>query len=64
MKRGLIDEPGDGVSGKPERLTPAESRLIDTFRQLDPVQQRIVWNALRHLASGVPGARLVLAVDR
>jgi hypothetical protein len=58
------DAPGDGAQGKHRQLTPAESRLIDTFRQLDLVQQRILWNALRHLASGVPGARLVLAVDR
>ena len=45
-------------------LTEQERRLVEAFRRLDPAQQLVLWNALIHLASGVPGARLVLAVDR
>jgi hypothetical protein len=41
-----------------------ERRLVDAFRRLLPRQQQILWNALRHLASGVPGAGLMLVVDR
>jgi hypothetical protein len=45
-------------------LTAKERQLVAAFRRLEPVQQRVLWNTLQHLASGVPGARLVLAVDR
>jgi hypothetical protein len=45
-------------------LTPQERTLLEEFRKLDSRQQSILLNALRHLGSGVPGARLVLAVDR
>jgi hypothetical protein len=45
-------------------LTPVERQLVEAFRRLDPQNQRIVWNALRHLGSGVPGACVVLAVNR
>jgi molybdenum-dependent DNA-binding transcriptional regulator ModE len=45
-------------------LTDTERRLVEAFRRLEPAQQRVLWNALIHLASGVPGAMLVLAVDR
>jgi len=47
-----------------ETLAEQERRLVETFRRLEPAQQQVLWNALMHLASGVPGARLVLAVDR
>ena len=45
-------------------LTPVERQLIEAFRRLDPLNQRILWNTLRHLGSGVPGACVVLAVNR
>ena len=45
-------------------LTPVERQLIEAFRRLDPQSQRILWNTLRHLGSGVPGACVVLAVNR
>ena len=45
-------------------LTPVERQLLEAFRRLDPQNQRIVWNTLRHLGSGVPGACVVLAVNR
>jgi hypothetical protein len=45
-------------------LTPVERQLLEAFRRLDPQNQRIAWNTLRHLGSGVPGACLVLAVNR
>ena len=45
-------------------LTPVECQLLEAFRRLDPQNQRIVWNTLRHLGSGVPGACVVLAVNR
>ena len=54
----------DGDHVTTDRLTIAERRLLEEFGNLEPQQQRILLNALRHLASGVPGARLVLAVDR
>ncbi len=47
-----------------DKLAPTERRLLGEYRKLEPQQQLILLNALRHLASGVPGARLVLAVDR
>jgi hypothetical protein len=47
-----------------DNLTERERRLLEAFRRLEPAQQRVLWNALMHLASGIPGARLVLAVDR
>ena len=47
-----------------ETLAEQERRLVETFRRLEPAQQQVLWNALMHLASGVPWARLVLAVDR
>jgi len=45
-------------------LTDTECRLVEAFRRLELAKQLVLWNALQHLASGVPGARLVLAVDR
>ena len=45
-------------------LTPVERQLLEAFRRLDPQNQRILWNTLRHLGSGVPGACVVLAVNR
>ena len=45
-------------------LTPVERQLLEAFRRLDPQNQRIAWNTLRHLGSGVPGACVVLAVNR
>ena len=47
-----------------DKLAPTERRLLGEYRKREPQQQLILLNALRHLASGVPGARLVLAVDR
>lgn len=47
-----------------DAFTDEERHLVEKYRRLDPAQQRILWNALAHLASGVPGARLVLAVER
>jgi|MudIll2142460700_1097286.scaffolds.fasta_scaffold179157_3 hypothetical protein len=48
----------------PDNLTDEERQLVEKYRRLDPAHQRVLRNALQHLASGVPGARLVLAVDR
>jgi hypothetical protein len=45
-------------------LTPVERQLVEVFRRLDPQNQRVLWNTLRHLGSGVPGACVVLAVNR
>jgi hypothetical protein len=45
-------------------LAPVERQLLEAFRRLDPQNQRIVWNTVRHLGSGVPGACVVLAVNR
>ena len=45
-------------------LSAGEHQLFEEFRRLRPDQQPILWNALRHLASGVPGARLTLSVER
>ena len=38
-----------------DTASAAERQLVEEFRRLRPEQQRILWNALRHLASGVPG---------
>jgi hypothetical protein len=55
---------GSGVEVNSDAFTDEERHLVEHYRQLDPEQQRILWNALLHLASSVPGARLVLAVER
>ena len=47
---------------KPD-LTSVERQLVEAFRRLDPVQQRIAVYAVRHLASRVPGVQVTLSVE-
>lgn len=44
--------------------TATTATLTEHERRMEPAQQRVLCNALQHLASGVPGTRLVLAVER
>lgn len=59
---GVSQGPADEVSL--DAPTEEERQAVEQYRRLDSGQQSVLWNALQHLASGVPGARLVLAVER